>query len=879
MKLSPMMRHYMGIKEKYPDCVIFYRLGDFYELFFEDALEISKVLGIALTGRNCGLEEKAPMCGVPFHSVNTYIKPLVDKGYKVAICEQTEDPALAKGIVKREVVRIITPGTNNIGDDINIPDNNYLSTFCYVRGEFQLAYVDIGTGEFSATYKPASSETLEDMLNEIDKLGISEIIINEAIHDFITTDKLAELTSAYITVKTDSYFVLSASEDIVKSHFKMDNLSAIGILGDRGPIEAIGAILEYLKETQMKDMEHISDIRIYDIGTNMSLDKATMRNLELTETLYDKDKKGSLLYVLDKTKTAHGARMLKHWLTEPLNKSEEIIARLDAVEEIKSDTLTLNDLRNMLDKIYDFQRITAKIATSTINPKDMIALKKSLSLLPEIKELLKDVKSEMLLDIYEHIYDFSDIENRIEISIREDAPFSIRDGGIFKPGYSEKLDELNYSIKDGKSWMASLESKEREKTGIKNLKVGFNKVFGYYIDINKSQIDKVPDSYIRKQTLVNNERYITQQMKEVESVILNGEEKINKLEAELFEELRRWLLPQIPKLQETAIKIATLDVIASLSYVAAQNNYVRPEINESTEIDIVAGRHPVVETMDGGNLFVPNDVNLDRLDKFMSIITGPNMSGKSTYMRQTALIVLMAQMGSFVPCDSARIGLVDRIFTRIGASDNLSQGKSTFYVEMSELAYILASATSKSLVILDEIGRGTSTYDGMSIAFATVNYLCKPDKMIRTMFATHYHELTVLEEQIKGIINLNVDVHEEDGEIVFLHKIVRGAASQSYGIHVAKIAGVPKEVLVDAENKLAELENEHNNLRHNDIINDDISKYDNSLDNAQVMDINEYKSDLEFKIKDKISNIDLNEIRPSEAIRILEDLKEIIHED
>lgn len=872
MKLSPMMRHYMGIKEKYPDCVIFYRLGDFYELFFEDALEISKVLGIALTGRNCGLEEKAPMCGVPFHSVNTYIKPLVDKGYKVAICEQTEDPALAKGIVKREVVRIITPGTNNIGDDINIPENNYLSTFCYVRGGFQLAYVDIGTGEFSATYKPASSETLEDMLNEIDKLGISEIIINEGIHDFITTDKLAELTSAYITARPDSYFVLSASEDIVKSHFNIDNLSAIGILGDRGPIEAIGAILEYLKETQMKDMEHISDIRIYDIRTNMSLDKATMRNLELTETLYDKEKRGSLLYVLDKTKTAHGARMLKQWLIEPLNKSNEIIDRLDAVEEIKSDPLILNDLRNMLDKIYDFQRITAKIATSTINPKDMIALKKSLSLLPEIKELLKDVKSEMLLDIYEHIYDFSDIENRIEMSIREDAPFSIRDGGIFNPGYSEKLDELNYSIKDGKSWMASLESKERDRTGIKNLKVGFNKVFGYYIDINKSQIDKVPDSYIRKQTLVNNERYITQQMKEVESVILNGEEKINKLEAELFEELRQWILPAIPKLQETSIKIAILDVITSLSYVAVQNNYVRPEINESTEIDIVSGRHPVVETMDGGNLFVPNDVKLDRNKNFMAIITGPNMSGKSTYMRQTALIVLMAQMGSFVPCESAKIGIVDRIFTRIGASDNLSQGKSTFFVEMSELAYILSSATPRSLVILDEIGRGTSTYDGMSIAFATVNFLCKPNRMIRTMFATHYHELTVLEEQIKGVINLNVDVHDENGEIVFLHKIIPGAASQSYGIHVAKIAGVPRELLLNAEMRLGELEDEHNNIT-SFVIHDD-----NITDN-QVIESNDCKSDIELRIKDILSNLDLNEIRPSEAIRILEDLKDIIHEN
>ena len=873
MKLSPMMEHYMGIKEKYPDCVIFYRLGDFYELFFDDALEISKVLGIALTGRNCGLEEKAPMCGVPFHSVNTYIKPLIDKGYKVAICEQTEDPALAKGIVKREVVRIITPGTNTIDDDINISENNYLSTFCYARGIFQLAYVDIGTGEFSATHRPASSESLEDMLNEINKLGISEIIVNESMSEYISKDKLVELSQAFITVKPDSYFVLTATFALVKSHFNIDNLSAIGILGENGPIEAIGAILEYLKETQMNKMQHITDVRIYDLGSNMSLDKATMRNLELTETLYDKDNKGSLLHVLDRTKTAHGARMLRQWLVEPLNSLKPIEARLDAVEEIKSKPALLNDFRNMLDKIYDFQRITAKIATSTINPKDMIALKKSLSVLPDIKVLLKDTRAEILLEIYNHIYDFSDIEHRIEDAIRDDAPFTIREGGIFKPGYSDKLDELNFSIKDGKAWMASLESKERERTGIKNLKVGFNKVFGYYIDINKSQIDKVPDFYIRKQTLVNNERYITPQMKEVESVVLNGEEKINKLEAELFEELRQWILPAISKLQETSIRIAILDVITSLSYVALQNNYVRPEINESTEIDIVSGRHPVVENMDGGNLFVPNDVKLDRDKNFMAIITGPNMSGKSTYMRQTALIVLMAQMGSFVPCESAKIGIVDRIFTRIGASDNLSQGKSTFFVEMSELAYILSSATPKSLVILDEIGRGTSTYDGMSIAFATVNYLCKPNRMIRTMFATHYHELTVLEDQIEGVVNLNVDVHDENGEIVFLHKIITGAANQSYGIHVAKIAGVPKELLRDAEKRLYELESEHNHLT-NYVVDNGI------LTENQIFETNnDCKSDIEFRIKDKISNLDLNEIRPSEAIRILEDLKDIIHEN
>lgn len=890
MKLSPMMRHYMGIKEKYPDCVIFYRLGDFYELFFEDALEISKVLGLTLTGRNCGLKEKAPMCGVPFHSVSTYIKPLVEQGYKVAICEQTEDPALAKGIVKREVVRIITPGTNTIDDDINIPKNNYLSTFCYIRGEFQLAFVDIGTGEFAATYKEASYKSLEDMLNEIVKLGISEIIVNESMEEFISKEKLIELSKAFVTVKPDNYFVLSAALELIKLHFNVESLSAIGILGEVGPIEAIGAALEYLNETQMNRMQHITGVRIYNLGSNMSIDKATMRNLELTETLYDKENKGSLLHVLDKTKTAHGARMLKQWLIEPLNHLKPIEDRLNAVEEIKSNLVKLNELRNMLNKIYDFQRITGKIATSTINPKDMIALKKSLSVLPEIRAILEDSKSDLLLEIFNNIFDFSDIENRIETAISEDAPFTIRDGGIFKQGYSDKLDELHLSIKDGKDWMASLESKERERTGIKNLKVGFNNVFGYYLDVNKSQIDKVPDFYIRKQTLVNNERYITPKMKEVESVILNGEEKINKLEAELFEELRQWLIPEIPKMQETATKIAMLDVLSSLAYVAVQNNYIRPEINESTEIDIVEGRHPVVETMERGDLFVPNDVKLDRNKDFMAIITGPNMSGKSTYMRQTALIVLMAQMGSFVPCESAKIGIVDRIFTRIGASDNLTQGKSTFFVEMSELAYILSSATSRSLVILDEIGRGTSTYDGMSIAFATVSYLCKPNRMIRTMFATHYHELTVLEDQIKGVFNLNVDVHDESGEIVFLHKIVRGAASQSYGIHVAKLAGVPKEVLLDAEYRLNQLEEDHDNIvisNNHNINNTDNSESNNStdtendhavqLEEVAAQEISEDK--LESKILNKISNIDINELRPSEAIRILEDLKEIIHEN
>lgn len=890
MKLSPMMKHYMGIKEKYPDCVIFYRLGDFYELFFEDALEISKVLGLTLTGRNCGLKEKAPMCGVPFHSVSTYIKPLVEQGYKVAICEQTEDPALAKGIVKREVVRIITPGTNTIDDDINIPKNNYLSTFCYIRGEFQLAFVDIGTGEFAATYKEASYKSLEDMLNEIVKLGISEIIVNESMEEFISKEKLIELSKAFVTVKPDNYFVLSAALELIKLHFNVESLSAIGILGEVGPIEAIGAALEYLNETQMNRMQHITGVRIYNLGSNMSIDKATMRNLELTETLYDKENKGSLLHVLDKTKTAHGARMLKQWLIEPLNHLKPIEDRLNAVEEIKSNLVKLNELRNMLNKIYDFQRITGKIATSTINPKDMIALKKSLSVLPEIRAILEDSKSDLLLEIFNNIFDFSDIENRIETAISEDAPFTIRDGGIFKQGYSDKLDELHLSIKDGKDWMASLESKERERTGIKNLKVGFNNVFGYYLDVNKSQIDKVPDFYIRKQTLVNNERYITPKMKEVESVILNGEEKINKLEAELFEELRQWLIPEIPKMQETAIKIAMLDVLSSLAYVAVQNNYIRPEINESTEIDIVEGRHPVVETMERGDLFVPNDVKLDRNKDFMAIITGPNMSGKSTYMRQTALIVLMAQMGSFVPCESAKIGIVDRIFTRIGASDNLTQGKSTFFVEMSELAYILSSATSRSLVILDEIGRGTSTYDGMSIAFATVSYLCKPNRMIRTMFATHYHELTVLADQIKGVFNLNVDVHDESGEIVFLHKIVRGAASQSYGIHVAKLAGVPKEVLLDAEYRLNQLEEDHDNIvisNYHNINNTNNSESNDStdtendhavqLEEVAAQEISEDK--LESKILNKISNIDINELRPSEAIRILEDLKEIIHEN
>lgn len=882
MKLSPMMEQYMGIKEQYPDCIIFYRLGDFYELFFDDALEISKVLELTLTGRNCGLEEKAPMCGVPFHSASGYISRLVSKGYKVAICEQTEDPAAAKGIVKREVVRIVTPGTNTIDDGVESQDNNYLSTFYFDGKTLQLAYVDIATGELYATYCDYVDKTnFEDFFNEITKLDVSEILINENLSEFLSKNELKNITGAFVSVKPDSYFAPKASEEGIKSQFKINNLSSLGMETGTGPISALGGLLAYLRETQKHQMDHITQINVYTMGSNMTLDKATLRNLELTETLYDKTLKGSLLHVLDKTKTAHGSRLLKQWLREPLNNAKLINLRLDAVEELFHDSLLQSDLRSELSAIYDFQRLTGKIASGSLNGRDMVALRNSLLKLPVIKSMMSSLKNPLLENLYSDIYLFEDIEIAIGKAIKEEAPFTLKDGGIIKEGYSEELDQLNNSIKDGREWIAALEQIERDRTGIKNLKVGYNKVFGYFIEINKSQIDKVPEEYIRKQTLVNNERYITPKMKEVESVVLNGQEKINKLEYTLFDELRKSLIPHIPSLQKTAIALATLDVLASLAYVAEKNRYTKPLIDETRALEISEGRHPVIENMENGLLFISNDVNLDQEKNFMAIITGPNMAGKSTYMRQTALIVLMGQIGSFVPADSAHIGVVDRIFTRIGASDNLSQGQSTFYVEMSELAYIMSSATPKSLVILDEIGRGTSTYDGMSIAFATVNYLCKPYRKVRTMFATHYHELTVLGDQIDGIVNLNVDVVEEAGNIVFLHKIVEGAASQSYGIHVAKLAGVPKELLVDATSKLSALEKFSVNLNVNTR-----QKKEEQL--SFLSDNRETKEKIDSKgklinssyelVKNELKNLNLDDIRPSEAYKILERIQDIIKE-
>ncbi|XVG99936.1 DNA mismatch repair protein MutS [Eubacteriales bacterium KG127] len=875
MKLSPMMEQYMGIKEQYPDCVIFYRLGDFYELFFDDALEISKVLELTLTGRNCGLEEKAPMCGVPFHSASGYISRLVSKGYKVAICEQTEDPASAKGIVKREVVRIVTPGTNTIDDSGESQDNNYLSAFYFDGKCIQLAYVDISTGELYATSCDYVDETnFEDFFNEINKLDISEILVNETLSELLSENELKSITGAFVSVKSDSYFAPKASEEGIKSQFKTSSLSSLGIESGNSPISALGGLLAYLRETQKHQMDHITRLKIYTMGSNMILDKATLRNLELTETLYDKTLKGSLLYVLDKTKTAHGSRVLKQWLREPLNDADLINLRLDAVEELFSFSSLRNDLRAELSAIYDFQRLTGKIASGSLNGKDMIALRNSLVKLPKIKSIISSFKSTLLENLYVNINLFEDIEIAIGKAIKEDAPITLKDGGIIKNGYSEDLDNLNHSIKDGKEWIASLEQIERDRTGIKNLKVGYNKIFGYFIEINKSQIDKVPDEYIRKQTLVNNERYITPKMKDIESVVLNGQEKINKLEYTLFDDLRKSLIPHISALQQTAIALATLDVLASLAYVAEKNGYTKPLIDESRALEIYEGRHPVIENMENGLLFVSNDVNLDQEKNFMAIITGPNMAGKSTYMRQTALIVLMGQIGSFVPADSAHIGVVDRIFTRIGASDNLSQGQSTFYVEMSELAYIMSSATSKSLLILDEIGRGTSTYDGMSIAFATVNYLCKPNRKVRTMFATHYHELTILADQIYGIINLNVDVVEEAGNIVFLHKIVEGVASQSYGIHVAKLAGVPKELLIDASSKLSELEKSSVNINDNKM-----EKREQQL--SFLCDESEDAfSNLSLKlIENELENLNLDNIRPSEAYGILERIQDIIKDN
>ena len=791
--LTPMMQQYMAIKEQYKDCILFYRLGDFYEMFYDDALTASRELEITLTGKNCGQEERAPMCGVPYHAVDVYLNKLVAKGYKVAICEQAEDPKQAKGIVKREVIRIVTPGTNLSQQALDEGRNNYLMCLVYDNNQFGLAITDISTGDFYTT----EVATLKELYDEIHRFSPSEIICNDSFYmSGASLDDFKDRLHVSVSTLDTWYMDEAVSVQKIKEHFKVASLDGLGLTDFPSGTLAVGALLLYLYETQKNTLDNLTKITPYRSGGYMIIDSATNRNLELIETLREKQKKGSLLWVLDKTKTAMGARLMRNWIEQPLIEKKKITARQDAVEELYNDMITREEIREYLNAVYDLERLVTRISYRTANPRDLIAFKTSLGMIPPVKQLLSQAKSAELKEIDERMDCLEDIYDLIEKSIQDEPPIMIREGGMIKEGYNEDVDKFRLSRTEGKTWLAELEAREKEKTGIKNLRVRYNKVFGYYLEVTNSYKELVPEDWTRKQTLANAERYITPELKELEDMILGAEDKLAALEYDLYCEVRDSIGEQVVRIQETAKAIAHLDVLASLACVAQSNDYVRPSINTKGVIDIHGGRHPVVEKMNNNQMFIDNDTYLDNKNHRISIITGPNMAGKSTYMRQSALIVLMAQIGSFVPAKSANIGIVDRIFTRVGASDDLASGQSTFMVEMTEVANILRNATSRSLLILDEIGRGTSTFDGLSIAWAVVEHISNPKLLgAKTLFATHYHELTELEGKLDSVNNYCIAVREQGDDIIFLRKIIRGGADKSYGIQVARLAGVPDSVI------------------------------------------------------------------------------------
>jgi len=800
--LTPMMQQYLEIKEQYKDCILFFRLGDFYEMFFSDAEVASRELEITLTGKDCGLEERAPMCGVPFHSADSYIAKLISKGYKVAICEQIEDPALAKGLVKRDVIRIVTPGTVTDSAMLDEKKNNYLMSIYKNKNYYGIACVDLTTGEFLSTHITFGN-TFNKLMDEIAKFSPSEIVVNgEFFHDENIKKTLKQRFDVYISGLEDKFFEKEFSIQKVRNYFKdyVIEENAFDLY-----INASGALLEYLEQTQKVNLSHIQNFNVYRIEEYMILDMATRRNLELTETMREKNRKGSLLWVLDRTMTSMGGRTLRKWIEQPLINLHDIKDRLDAVNEFKERFMIRSEVRELLRAVYDIERLMTKVILGSANCRDLISIKHSIGQVPYIKELLRDLKADLNVLSYNELDTLTDVYEIIDKAIVDDPPVAVKEGGIIKEGFNEEVDRLRSASKDGKKWIAHLESKERERTGIKNLKVGFNKVFGYYIEVTKSYYSQVPDDYIRKQTLANCERYITPELKEIENTVLGAEDRLVELEYQIFVAVRNKVAKEINRLKTTARSLARIDVLCSLAEVADRESYTMPEVTDDDKIEIKDGRHPVVEKIIGQEAFVPNDTYLDMDENQIAIITGPNMAGKSTYMRQVALIVLMAQIGSFVPAKSAKIGIVDRIFTRVGASDDLAAGQSTFMVEMSEVANILGNATSKSLLVLDEIGRGTSTYDGLSIAWAVIEYI--GEKIgARTLFATHYHELTELEERIEGIKNYCISVEEKGEDIIFLRKILRGGADNSYGVQVARLAGIPDPVIHRAKEILKKLE-------------------------------------------------------------------------
>ena len=867
MKLSPMMQEYCKTKEEYKDCILFYRLGDFYEMFFDDALLVSKELELTLTGKDCGLEERAPMCGIPFHAADTYINRLIERGHKVAICEQVEDPKKAKGLVKRAVIRVVTPGTTLDATSLDESKNNYLMSIVSIADRFGCEIADITTGDCFLTEVPNSQK----LVDEINKFSPAEIICNDSFFmSGVDTDDLKERLGICIFSLDAWYFDDDTCRKELREHFHVTNLEGLGISDYDSGIIAAGALFLYLKETQKTALSQMTTIRPYTAERYMLIDSSSRRNLELVETLREKQKRGSLLWVLDKTKTAMGARTLRSFVEQPLIDAEEINRRLEALEELNEKPMLRDEIREYLNPVYDLERLVSRISFKSANPRDMVAFASSLEMIPYIKQVLKDFQAPILKEIYKDMDSLEDITDLIKHAIVDEPPLAQKDGGIIREGFNEDVDKFRSARTDGKKWLTELETKERERTGIKSLKIKYNRVFGYALEVTNTFKELVPENYIRKQTLANAERYITEELKNLENMILGAEDKLYALEYELFSNVRDKVGQEVIRIQRTAKAIAGLDVFASLALVAERNHYVRPKVNEGGIIDIKGGRHPVVEQMIDNDMFIANDTYLDNTKKRVSIITGPNMAGKSTYMRQTALIVLMAQIGSFVPADKAVIGIVDRIFTRVGASDDLASGQSTFMVEMTEVANILRNATAKSLLILDEIGRGTSTFDGLAIAWAVIEHISNTKLCgAKTLFATHYNELTELEGKLSGVTNYCIAVKEKGDDIVFLRKIVKGGADKSYGIQVAKLAGVPDSVINRAKELVEELSDADITAAVKDLASPK-KKPKVEMDMAQMSLFDTVQDN---DIIEELKGIDIGNLTPMEALNTLYNLQ------
>ena len=867
MNMSPMMQEYCKTKEEYKDCILFYRLGDFYEMFFDDALLVSKELELSLTGKDCGLEERAPMCGIPFHAADTYINRLIERGHKVAICEQVEDPKKAKGLVKRAVIRVVTPGTTLDATSLDESKNNYLMSIVSIADRFGCAIADITTGDCFLTEVPNSQK----LVDEINKFSPAEIICNDSFFmSGVDTDDLKERLGICIFSLDAWYFDDDTCRKELREHFHVTNLEGLGISDYDSGIIAAGALFLYLKETQKTALSQMTTIRPYTAERYMLIDSSSRRNLELVETLREKQKRGSLLWVLDKTKTAMGARTLRSFVEQPLIDAEEINRRLEALEELNEKPMLRDEIREYLNPVYDLERLVSRISFKSANPRDMVAFASSLEMIPYIKQVLKDFQAPILKEIYEDMDSLEDITDLIKHAIVDEPPLAQKDGGIIREGFNEDVDKFRSARTDGKKWLTELETKERERTGIKSLKIKYNRVFGYALEVTNTFKELVPENYIRKQTLANAERYITEELKNLENMILGAEDKLYALEYELFSNVRDKVGQEVIRIQRTAKAIAGLDVFASLALVAERNHYVRPKVNEGGIIDIKGGRHPVVEQMIDNDMFIANDTYIDNTKKRVSIITGPNMAGKSTYMRQTALIVLMAQIGSFVPADKAVIGIVDRIFTRVGASDDLASGQSTFMVEMTEVANILRNATAKSLLILDEIGRGTSTFDGLAIAWAVIEHISNTKLCgAKTLFATHYHELTELEGKLSGVTNYCIAVKEKGDDIVFLRKIVKGGADKSYGIQVAKLAGVPDSVINRAKELVEELSDADITAAVKDLASPK-KKPKVEMDMAQMSLFDTVQDN---DIIEELKGIDIGNLTPMEALNTLYNLQ------